>query len=344
MKEKTFKKILVFNVNWLGDVIFTTPVFRALKEYYPGSTISCLAVPRVREILECCPAIDEVLIYDERGRQRGLVGKIRLIKELQDKKFDIVFLLHRSWSRALLVWLAGIPERVGYPTKHRGLFLTHWVSPLSGIVHRSDYYLRVIEDYGVPVHNRGYELSVLSEARGAVTRLLEQAGVHVGDYLVVVNPGGNWDLKRWPKENFAELTRRLTQELQVKVVISGAEKDIPLAREIAEKSKVQPLVLAGKTTVKQVIALMARATLVISADSGPLHIAHSVGTPVVGIFGATLPSLTGVRGKNRAIILRKDLECNQQPCYSLDCPDNQCMKIVTVDDVVVAAKQLLKSL
>jgi len=124
------KNILVFNVNWVGDVIFASPIFRALKQKYPQARVTCLAVPRVKEILQCCPGLDEVIEYDEKGRHRGLWAKLSLIRRVRKQKFDAAFLLHRSWTRALLVFLAGIPVRVGYDTKKRGALLTHKVEPL----------------------------------------------------------------------------------------------------------------------------------------------------------------------------------------------------------------------
>ena len=114
------KKILVINANWVGDVVFSAPLFRALKEAYPQAHVSCLAVPRVKEVLESIPDLDEMIIYDERGKHRSPLAKIQLILELKHQRFDIAFLLHRSLTRALLVFLAGIPQRVGYDTKGRG--------------------------------------------------------------------------------------------------------------------------------------------------------------------------------------------------------------------------------
>lgn len=332
--NKPIKNILVFNVNWIGDVVFSTPIFKALKEHYPEARISCLAVPRVKEILECCPGLDEIMIFDEKRRGFSLRNMLRVIFEIRRRNFDMAFILHRSWTRALLVWLAGVPQRIGHPTKHRGLFLTHRVSPLSGQCHRSDYYLHILEDFGVPVRDRGYELSVPPEARDSVRKMLAARGLGEKNPFIVIHPGGNWDLKRWKKDNFAQVIERINHELHIPVVLSGAQKDLALARDVAELSGVSPVVLTGQTSLKQAAALMSFASLVISSDSGPLHIAHSVGTPVVGIFGATLPEQTGPRGKSWSSVLRKDVGCNEQSCYALDCPENICMQAVSVDDVM----------
>lgn len=335
--------ILVVNVNWVGDVIFSTPIFKALRKKYPKALICCLAVPRVKAILEACPAIDETIVYDERGIHQSPLGKLRLILALRRKHFDIAFLLHRSWTRALLVYLAGIPERVGYDTKKRGWMLTHKVEPLSEQGHRCDHYINVIKSYGVSVEDRCCELTVSPQAKAEVERMLMQQDVTDKDFCIVVNAGGNWDLKRWPKENFARLIHRLVKELKAKVVIPGAMKDVALAEEIAGLSKVSPIVLAGKTNLTLLIALMQRANLVVSSDSGPLHIANCVGTKTIGLFGPTRPEVTGPRERAKALILQKDVTCNLEPCYNLDCPDNVCMQAVTVDDCMEAVWQMMEA-
>ena len=154
------KNILVVNVNWLGDVIFSAPVFKALKRSYPQARVSCLVVPRIKDVLEQCPSVDEIIVYDEKGSHSSPWAKLKLIKALRNKKFDVVFLLHRSMTRALLVYLAGIPERVGYDTKKQSRFLTQKISLSGEQRHRSDEYLKVIEGYGVSVQDRVCELTV----------------------------------------------------------------------------------------------------------------------------------------------------------------------------------------
>ncbi len=334
------KNILVVNVNWIGDVILSTPVFKALKKAYPGAKVSCLAVPRVKEILESCPYVDEIILYDEEKQHGTFLGKIRLIVELRKRRFEIAFLLHRSLTRALLVFLAGIPQRVGYDTKKRGFLLTHKVKPLPDGVHRGDHYLNVIESFGVHVDDRDYALSVSAQSRDDMDQRLRREGITPTDEVMAVNIGGNWDLKRWPKENYIQLIDRLTDEFKVKVVLPGAQKDLAMAQEINHKVKNPVVVFAGKTDIKQLLALMKRVNLVISADSGPMHLANSVGATTIGLFGPTRAEVTGPRGQGKTLILQKDIGCNQHPCYHLECPDNLCMKMITVNDVIEAIKKI----
>ena len=331
------KRILVVNVNWLGDVIFSSPVFKALKEAYPQAKISCLAVPRVKDILESIPAIDEIIIYDEKGKHRNPIAKLQLIGELRRKNFDIAFLLHRSLTRALLVFFAGIPQRVGYDEKGRGRFLTHKVKPLVKQGHRSDHYLNVIESFGIKIKDRTTSIAVSSQAEKEIAVILEKKGILKDDKIIVINPGGNWDLKQWAVGNFTKLIEQLMEKFSYKIIISGASKDVDLANTIIAPLKIKPIVLVGETNLKQVMVLMKRADIVISADSGPLHIASSVGTNVIGIFGPTRPEVTAPRGSGKKSIIQHDVGCNHQACYHLKCPDNICMQAVTVEDVLSKA-------
>lgn len=327
-------KILVVNVNWVGDVIFSSPVFKALKEHYPQAKISCLAVPRVRDVLSGISAVDEIIVYDEEGRHKNPLAKWQLISELRKKKFDAAFLLHRSWTRAFLVFLAGIPQRIGYDTKNRGALLTHKVPPLQGPVHRSDHYLRVIESFGVTVKDRVCGLNVGVQEKEYAGMLLAKHGIRKGDFVIAMSAGGNWDLKRWPKENFSALIDGLYEQLNARVLLIGAAKDQTLACAIAENTKHKPVILTGQTNLKQLAALLQRADLFISGDTGPMHLANGVGTAVLGLFGPTRPEATGPRGSAKAVIIQNDVGCNQVSCYHLLCPDNVCMKSISVDQVL----------
>jgi len=336
------KKILIVNVNWLGDVLFTTPIFKAIKKSYPESYVACVAVPRVKEVLEGNPYIDELIIFDEEGKQKSILGKIGFISQLRAKHFDTVFLLHRSFTRTLITYLAGIPERVGYYTPKGGFLLTKAITPVDyERMHRMDYYLNLFEAYGIAIEDRNYEFFISDYDRGFIAALLMENKVDKDDFLVVLNPGGNWDLKRWPKERFAYLADKLLEDFNAKVVISGSAQDNFLTSEIVNLMNHKPIVLTGKTNLKQLAALLERAKLVVSADSGPMHIACAVGTPSIVLFGPTSPAITGPRGNNQCIIIQKDMDC-KIPCYKLDCPQNRCMRVISAEEVLSEIRKLGK--
>jgi len=330
--------ILVVNVNWLGDVVFSIPVFKALKKAYPQARLTCLCVPRVKEVLQYCPYVDKIIVYDERSKHRYPWKKWKIIRYLRQEKFDSAFLLHRSMTRALMVYLAGIPLRIGY-NKCTSL-MTHPVAIQLEDIHRCDYYLKVLESYGIKVQDRRCELRLKVEDMQALDNKLSNLGIASRENFVVLNTGGNWDLKRWGFDSFVLLAQRLNKEFNVTIVLPGAAKDREYCQRIAQVSGVKAVVLAGETSVGESLALYKKALAVISADSGPLHLAHSVGADVIGIFGPTRPEITGPRGSGRCQILFHEIGCNKAPCYHLACTNNLCMQSVMVDDVVNAFKKI----
>lgn len=334
------KKILIFNVNWIGDVIFSEPIFRSIAEKYPDAEIVCVAVPRVGAILNMISGVDRVIIYDEQRLHRSVAGKIKMVFKLRKEKFDIVFLLHGSLTRALLVFLSGIPIRVGYPTKRRNFFLSHIVEQDQKDLHRSDHYLRIIESYGIEIKDRKYSLEVKQEDICWASQRLEQENIKKNDFFVILNPGGNWDLKRWPKQNFAKLAQQLICKLNAKIGICGSSGDVELSDYIQNFCNGQCSCFAGNTTLGQLAALFKRASVVVSADSGPMHVASGVGTKMIGLFGPTHPEITGPRGHSNNIIFRYEVGCNKKPCYHLRCQDNICMKAINVHDVFECIRKI----
>jgi len=330
--------ILVVNVNWLGDAVFSIPVFKALKKTYPQARLTCLCVPRVKEVLQYCPYVDKIIIYDERGKHRMPWQKLKLIQYLKREKFDASFLLHRSMTRSLMVYLAGIPLRVGF-CKFKSL-LTNPIQGKQEDIHRCDYYLKVLEGYGIKVQDRLCELRLKVEDMQSLDSKLSGVGIAPRESFVVLNTGGNWDLKRWSTDSFTLLAKRFVQEFGFKIVLPGADKDRENCQRIAQAVGIKAVVFAGETSLGESLALYKRALAVISADSGPLHLAHSVGADVIGIFGPTRPEITGPRGNGRCQILFKDVGCNKAPCYHLTCTNNLCMQSVTVDDVFQAFRKI----
>ena len=337
------KRILIFNVNWLGDVLFSTAVIRNLRRNYPKAFIACIIPSRCYPILKGNPHLDEVIIYDEKDRHKGLFPQLSFVSQLKAKKFDTVFLLHRSFTRALICRLAEIPERIGYNTKKRGFLLTKKIRPPDiHSLHRIDYYLNVIEKAGLRIEDRYTEFFVAEDDINFVNDYLIRQGLKKSDFLVVLNPGGNWLPKRWPKDHWAELADKLVLEFKAKVVITGSSNDVTLASHIKEKMKENPIIACGVFNLKQLGALCKRADLFITADTGPLHIANAAGAKkIIALFGPTSPMITGPFPLTNVIILQKDVGC-KIPCYQVYCKDNRCMKAIRPDDVIEQVKVSIK--
>ncbi len=334
------EKILIVNVNWVGDALFSTPFIRSLRQAYPRSYIACLLHPRCREVLEGNPRIDEIIIYDEEGVHRSLIGKIRLILTLRKKRFDAAFLLHRSFTKALIAVLSGAKRRIGYATKNRRFLLTDVVEEPLEPIHKVGYFLNIARTAGIAGDDKAYEFFVGEADREYAGRFLNENGIQAEDGFAAINPGGNWAPKRWPKENFAGLADRLISDYGLKVVITGAGKDIRLAEDIKKLMKSSPVIACGKTTLKQLAALFERSRLVVANDTGPMHIACAMGANVIALFGPTSPEITGPIGKGAYKVIHNPAGC-EVPCYDLNCAVNRCMEAIRVEDVLKEVKERL---
>lgn len=336
-QDLKMRRILIINVNWLGDTLFVLPFVKALRKNFPQAHITVLTHPRCREVLDVSPHIDEIILYDEKGRNRHLLSRFAVISQLKSKQFDTAFILRKSLSRSMLIFLSKIPERIGYDNKRAGFLLTKRVPVPKEALHKAEYFLGLARAVGIDTKEARYEFAVSDIARGKAEEILKDTGLREGEDFMVMNAGGNWGLKRWPAENFAELGDRVYERLGLKVVLAGAEKDIELCREISGLMKYKPMLLCGKTDLKTLGAIFKKAKWVVSNDSGPMHIAAGVGAPLVALFGPTSPGITGPYGKGRCVVLHKDVGC-EIPCYKLSCKDNRCMKAITVEDVLEVVK------
>ena len=341
MKPEGSKRILIFNVNWLGDVLFSTAVIRNIRRNFPESFIACIIPSRCYPVLKGNPHLDEIIIFDEQDRHKGAFALLNFVRNLKAKKFDTVFLLHRSFSRALICRLAGIPERIGHYTKKRAFLLTKKIiPPKRDSLHRIDYYLDIIEKAGLRVEDRHPEFFISNEDEVFVGDFLHKNSVKQDDFVVAINPGGNWPPKRWPKGYWAELADKLIERFGAKVIITGSHNDLSLAMYIRDKMVLyKPIIACGVFNLKQLGALVKKADLFISADTGPLHIANSVGAKkIIALFGPTSPLVTGPYPLKNVTILQKDVGC-KIACYEVNCKDNRCMKAITPADVLKEIKK-----
>jgi lipopolysaccharide heptosyltransferase II len=259
---------------------------------------------------------------------------------LRKKKFNVVFLFHRSFTRALICYLAGIKRRIGYKRKKTDFLLTDKVEIPNSSLHRAEYFTNLVAAVGINPIDKCYDFYIDEEAVRKNIEMLSENGITQEDNYVVLNPGGNWDPKRWPAGSYAQLADKILQNLKLNVVISGAKKDVGLAENIKSQMQGKAVILTGKTNLKELGALFKGARAVISADSGPMHLAAALNVPVIALFGPTSPHITGPYGKSRHIILQKDVGC-QIPCYEVTCPDNKCMKAISVNEVFEALKSIL---
>lgn len=335
------QRILIVAVNWLGDLLFMSPAIRSIRRAHPDSHIACLVAPRGLDLLAGNPHLNEVIAWEEGRGPGGWLRIFPLARRLRAGRFDTVFLFHRSFSRTLAAWLAGIRERIGYRTWKRGWLLTTPVEPpAKDSVHKAEWFLRLVGAAGIVPAGMQYDAGLLPEDARHAEELLRAMKVAADEPLVALHAGANWRLKRWPPGHFARLADALADKYGARVLFIGGPDDLPLIRGIAGRMRTEPLMAAGRTTFRQMGALLARTRLLVSNDSGPLHMGIAVGVPVVALFGPTKPELTGPPEGSKAVTLFGSIGC-PVPCYQLNCPANLCMGQISVEQVLEAAGKFL---
>jgi lipopolysaccharide heptosyltransferase II len=322
--------------NWFGDVIFEEPFLRALKGLYPDSHITCITAPRCKDILEAHPFVDEVMLFDDRTVDKSLIKKMKFVRALSKRQFTKGFLLHRSLSRACILALARVRARYGYATKGRAFLLTHPVKEPAQKIHRVDYLLNLLSlsHFTPSEETRQYRFYFSENDASRVDALLKRIGL-AGASFLCINPGANWDKKRWPAEKFVQCIQGIRKKSTVPILVTGGEMDRELARLIVQDSDAQGVIdVTGETSLCELGALFVRSRCVITADSGPMHIAAGVGTTVIALFGPTDSVETGPRGIGESVILSATPERCTTPCFDMHCTDNECMRSLAAERVV----------
>jgi heptosyltransferase II len=336
------RNILIRGTNWIGDAIMTLPAIRAIRNTFPTARISVLAKPWVVEIFNICKDIDDVILFKSPGVHSGITGKLRLAKELNARRFDAAILLQNAIEAAIITWLAGIPLRCGYNSDARGLLLTHSVQRTEDIrkVHQIQYYLEMVKSLGclsaeAKVHlYPGNEYQILSE------KIFSEHAIVRERLIIGIAPGATYGAaKRWFPERFAAVSDMLIEDFSAQVLLFGSREDRKTA-DIVEQHAHHPMInLAGKTSLKEAIAVISRCALFISNDSGLMHIAGALNIPTVAIFGSTNPVTTSPVG-DRSIVIYKGASCS--PCLKETCPtDFRCMNMISVEEVCKIARGLL---
>jgi len=334
------KKILIIEPNWLGDILFTTPAIRAIREKNAGAFIACMIHPRCAELLEDNPDINKLILFDERVLHHSVFRKLLFIRDLRRFKFDTVISFHRSMSRILIAYLSGISRRIGYYTRKRSWLLTDSIEPPITAPHRVEYFLNIIKAIGIDTDNKDYQFSIPESSVKSAEGMLEKRGIGADDEFFIVNPGGNWFAKRWPKQRYASLCKELKAIYGKRILLTGAFKDRELSEEIARMSNGSATNICGKTTLKELAVIMRKAKVVVANDSGPMHIAISQKAPTVALFGPTSPEITGPYGSGGYAMLQRWHNC-AIPCYAV-CEDYKCMKAITVEDVLEAVGRITR--
>ncbi len=329
------RRILLIKPSAIGDVVHTLPVWNLLRNHWPAAEISWLVTPGCAGLLDGLAGLN--VIRFERGRLASAWRSTAAAKELfglgkwlRDMRFDLVIDLQGLFRSGWMTWQTRAPMRVGFANAREfaWTFYTHRVPIETAEQHATDRYLKVLEALGAPTSPIAYPFVVDDSDRAYVQKLLP-----AGAKYAVLLPGTNWATKRWPVEKFPRLVAPLRQRFGLEVVVAGGPDVEELAVRIPEARN-----LVGRTDLRQLVALLDRADLVIANDSGPMHIAAALGRPLVTMYGPTNPVRTGPYGRDDSVV-RLDIPCS--PCYSRRCSHQSCLQWLEVEPVLeLAEKQM----
>lgn len=323
------RRILIIKPSALGDVVHTLPVLSLLRRRWPDAHIAWLVNRAFASLLTGHPLLNDVIVFDRGRFRRGWwnpaasVELYGFFRSLRVSAFDLVIDLQGLLRSGWMTMATRAPVRVGFSNARElaHLFYTHRVPVATMDQHAVERYLSVCESLGCGRGPVEFPFHVTDDDRAAVARLIDG----VGGYAVLL-PGTNWATKRWPVEHFAALVDPLRRDRGLATIVAGAASDKSIASQIAGA-----LDLTGKTNLRELVALLGGASLVIANDSGPMHIAAALGRPLVTLFGPTNPLRTGPYRRPDSV-LRLDIPCS--PCYSRSCSHRSCLKMLLPNVVV----------
>lgn len=342
---KEIENILVIQTAFIGDAVLTLPLIQIIRKKYPASKVDIVVTPRSKDLFANHPDIREAIAFDKRGKDRGLSGLLRLVKHLQARSYDLALVPHRSLRSAVLAFLVGAPQRIGF-NRSTGRFLMTGTARYRKDLHEIDRNLSLLD--ALPIGAWRPELPRLypSEAdRKKVDRLLIELEIGHPEKLVAIAPGTIWNTKRWPKERFASLAVNF-DDAGLEVMLIGGEDDESLCNEIRTLSGSSRVYdTSGTLSLLQSAELIRRCKLLVCNDSAPMHFATAVGTPVLAIFGATVPSFGfGPTGPFDAVVETQGLKCRPCSIHGGDkCPIKtfDCMNNISHDRVFRSAMEIM---
>ncbi len=323
---------LVVGPNWIGDAVMSLPLLRALRRAYPEDGLAVLAPRGPAAIYRAEASADTVLVH------ASLAGDLAALRRL---RFAEAWLLPNSFRAALVAFLAGVPMRIGYATDSRGWLLTEAQAPPPGMGHQLRDYDSLLQARRISPDLEPPRILISAAGRQAAGDLLRRAGLPTEGPIVLLSPGSAVaPTKRWPFERFASLADALlARGLAPAIVIGPSERE--LGERVARATRAPVPVLGADLDPVGLAALLAAACVAVTNDSGPMHLAAAVGTPVVGIFGPTDPGRTAPSGSPHRVLDRY-VFCS--PCFRNECPfGHECMKEITVEAVLRAVEELLSA-
>jgi heptosyltransferase-2 len=357
MQSEGFRNILVVNPYGIGDALFTTPIIRSLKENFPSSGIDVLLGSRTKEVFEYNPDVVDIIVFDKGEFDKvGFIKKMGLLSEvfrkLKNKGYDLMVDLSNAPEYGFFgKFLLRVPVRVGFDYKKRGRFLTKKV-PLKGFEgkHIVEFYLDLLRKLEITVTDNNLHMYITDGQLRWAEDFLVKNNIKVSGIVVGIIPGGgeSWGrdsyLKRWPAENFAKVSKLLTDKFDAKVLLFGSKDETGICKEISDFLDGRVVDTSGKLSICELAALFKKCSLIICNDGGPLHIAKSQNVNTISIFGPVDSMVYGPFPRtDRDVVLEAALNC--RPCYKnfkmLDCKTKECLKSISPEMVFEEVKSLI---
>ncbi len=335
--------IIVRMPNWLGDLVMATPILADLRKRYPKAKITAMCQSNVGKLLEHDPNIDELYIYK---RPSGWIHRqhpLDIISNLQKGQYDLGILLTNSFSSAWWLYRGQVQNRIGFTGNLRSLLLNKALkySPDKETQHQVVTYKTLLQPMGIPISDTEPALYVSDLERAAAKELLAKHQIHPEKMVLIgINPGAAYgSAKCWLPERFISVTQKLLENPNVAIIYFGDPSGAPLVHDIcANVPSSRLLDLAGKTSLRELVALVEACSIFLTNDSGPMHIASALGTRLLALFGSTSDVRTGPYKGGK--VLHKHVECS--PCFKRECPiDFRCMTRISVDEVYAELEELL---
>lgn len=337
------KNIIVRMPNWVGDLVMATPILTDLRKAYPEAEITVMARYPLCELLQEDPEINELFCFSKGNTFGRRMGKRNVIEKLRKGRYDLGILLTHSFSSAWWFWQGGVKIRLGYKGNGRNILLTHGLSLPENVAqqHLVMTYKMLLSPLGIPLSNTPPRLYLSEKEVLQARELLKQQGVSRESRIVGINPGATYgSAKCWLPERFREVTLELLQDKDLFIVYFGDQGNASLVKEICHELPPRVINLAGLTSLRELAALISICDVLLTNDSGPMHIADALDTPVVALFGSTSEVVTGPY--RNGTVIHKHVDCS--PCYQRRCPiDFRCMKKIEADEVTKAILRLLHS-
>ncbi|MBU4478954.1 MAG: glycosyltransferase [Candidatus Omnitrophica bacterium] len=329
------KQLLVIKFGAFGDVILIGPSLKALRGRFPDAHISVMVRDEYKDVLQMCPYIDDIIIF----KKKGLPGCLKHISELRRKRFDIAVDFQNNNISHVLAFAAGIAERYGYVNKKMGFLLN------KGIFDRSagdpvTHQFRILEQLGIEPANKRLEMWISAHDRGYVDDFLKENWHSDNQPLIGINAlaSRRWQTKVWSADSYARVADAVAGQFNARVVFTGTQGDAAIIDRIISRTRCRPINAAGRTSPLQLAALIERCAVLLTIDSAPMHMAAALGTPFVAMFGPTDPK-RHLPYAQKCVLICKDLKC--APCYSPKCFRKNCMREITVEEVMLAMRSLL---